>query len=121
MKNQPAPQIKPGDIDRIVRRDFQKSQFDAVLSLLGEYGFEKWHRESDRVKAAVLKLANGKLDALRRHLDVAKRDYRDVLVAAEYPEYARQTSGSSRRLEDTEKNRIIESDWEQYRAWLEKP
>jgi hypothetical protein len=34
---------------------------------------------------AALKLANGDLNALKRHITLAKQGYRDVLAAAEYP------------------------------------
>lgn len=121
MKEQPHPQIAPEDVIRIVCRDFPESQIDAVLHVLGEYGSEPWHRESWRVKAAVLKLANGNLHAVRIAMDVAKRDFRDVLIAAEYSEYGRQTSLSSQMLEGAEKEQVIERDWEQYKAWLTRP
>ncbi len=120
MKKQPHPQVAPADVNRIVYRDFPESQVDAALHVLEEYGSETWHRESWRVKVAVLKLANGNLHALRIAMDVAKRDFRDVLIAAEYPEYGRQTSLSSQTLEGTEKEQVIERDWEQYKAWLTK-
>ena len=119
MKNQPIPDIKQEDIDRIVRRDFPESQEDAMLEILHQYGAEKWHREGLRVKAAVLKLANGKLHVLRIALNTAKRDFTDVLVAAEYPEYGRADS-SIQNLHGAERDRVIDRDWNQYKTWLEK-
>ncbi len=121
MRNQPIPDIKPEDIDRIVRRDFPESHYDAVLEILHEYGSEKWHRDGWRVKAAVLKIANGKLHELRIAMDTAKRDYRDVLLAAEYPEYGRQTLYSARAFGRAEPDQVIDRDWDQYKAWLERP
>ena len=120
MKNQPIPDVKQEDIDRIVRRDFPESQDDAVLDILQQYGAEKWHREGWRVKAAVLKLANGNLHALRIAMDVAKRDFRDVLMAAEYPEYGRTDTSARKKLDEAERDRVIDRDWEQYRTWLTK-
>ena len=120
MKSQPHPEIESEDINRIVRRDFPESQVDVVAETLCEYGAEKWHREGNRVKAAILRLANGKLDALRTAVEVAKREYRDVLVAAEYPEYGRRTNSSAHTLEGTERDQVIDRDWDQYKAWLEK-
>ncbi len=119
MKRQPHPQIAAADVNRIVHRDFPESQVDAVFYVLEEYGSEPWHRESYRVKAAVLKLANGKLHALRIAMDTAKRDFRDVLVAAEYPEYGRADS-SVQKLDGAERDRVIDRDWDQYKTWLEK-
>ncbi len=104
MKSQPIPHVKPEDVERIVRRDYPITQFDTVIGMLAEYGTEAWHRESVLVQAAVLKLANGSLDALPRHLDAAKKDYRDVLVVAEVPEYWRaKTRG--RKLGGEERDR----------------
>jgi hypothetical protein len=36
----------------------------------------------ERIRLSVLKLSHGDLDALGRAIDLAKRDWRDVLVAA---------------------------------------
>ena len=91
------------------------------FAMPNEYGVETWHREANRVKAAVLKLANGNLDALRRHVDVAKRDYRDALLAAEYPEYWQRSSSPARKLESIEAVQVIDRDREQYRSWIERP
>jgi hypothetical protein len=40
----------------------------------------------ERLRFAVLKLSKGKLDALQARVDGAKRDFRDVLVAAGFGE-----------------------------------
>jgi hypothetical protein len=118
-KRQPIPDIKPEDIERIVRRDFPESQFDAVTAMLSVYGVEQWHRERHRVQAATLKLANGNLEALRKHIEIAKRDYRDVLVVAEYPEYWKGRSANL-EISHKERSRIIDRDWQQYQAWLNR-
>jgi len=117
--NQPIPEVTDKDVIRIVRRDLPKTQFDEVISILNEYGTEGWQRSVSRVRLAVLKLANGDLEALRREIEAAKRDYRDVLAYAEYPEYMQKVSPSS-RLADEEKERIIRSDWNQYQNWLNR-
>jgi hypothetical protein len=119
MKSQPTPQVTTADVERIVRRDYPISLFDVVIGVLGGYGAETWERESFRVQAAALKLANGNLDDLQRRIAAAKQDYRDVLVAAEYPEYWRMTS-SGRKMAGIERDRIIDSDWKQYEAWLNR-
>lgn len=40
----------------------------------------------DQIRLAVLKLANGNLDELRRQVKIAKSDWRDVILVAESPE-----------------------------------
>ena len=114
MNLQPTPSVTPSDVERIVRRDFTPEEFDAVMGILKEYGREKWQREIPRVQLAVLKLANGSLTRLRRSIEVAKSDYRDVLGPAEYPNYGKMD------LRAQELERIIDSDWNQYNAWLRR-
>lgn len=89
------------------------------MSVLAEYGRETWHEELHRVHLAVLKLATGRLDALRREIDKAKADYRDVLAYAEYPAYMK-TMFCVSPLPATEQQKIIDGDWKQYQSWLNK-
>jgi hypothetical protein len=116
---QPIPDVLATDVERIVRRDFPDGQFDAVMGVLKQYGAEKWQRERARVQLAALKLADRDLDKLQRVIEVASRDYRDVLAPAEYPEYRRRTS-SGLKMAEKERDRAIDSDWEQYQAWLKR-
>jgi hypothetical protein len=116
---QPIPEITENDVMRIVRRDFTTEQFDAAMCILNEYGTEDWQRGVHRVRLAVLKLACGDLQALRREIDVAKIDYRDVLAYAEYPEYMQKVSPSG-GLAEVERERIIRADWTQYQSWLNR-
>ena len=117
--NQPIPDVTERDVVRIVQRDFPNKQFDDVISILNEYGTEGFHRSVSRVRIAVLKLADGDLQALRREINAAKRDYRDVLAYAEYPEYMHKVSPSS-KIAEKERERILRSDWMQYLNWLDR-
>ena len=60
-----------------------------MLELLDSYGVEPYERERERVQLAVLKLSEGNEEKVREFVTVAKRDYRDVLFWAEYPEEAK--------------------------------
>src|ERR1700737_5599288 len=60
-----------------------------VLALLDGFGVESLERERERVQLAILKLSEGNEEKLREFIAVAKRDYRDVLFWAEYPEESR--------------------------------
>ena len=114
---QPTPTVTAADVERIVQRDFPAARVAEVLALLGEYGTEDWHREPHRVRLAVLKLAAGDIAEARREIETAKRDYRDVLVCAEYPGYFKSVSVST-DLPPDEVQRIIKADWEQYQGWF---
>ena len=116
---QPIPEVNENDVIRIVKRDFLTNQFDTVMSILDEYGKEEWQHGVNRVRLAVLKLAGGDIQVLRREIDVAKRDYRDVLAYAEYPEYMKKVSPSA-KLTEVERKMIIRADRTQYQSWLNK-
>jgi hypothetical protein len=68
---------------------FPRSDQASLLELLDHYGIEPYERERERVQLAILKLSEGSEEKLREFIAVAKRDYRDVLFWAEYPEEAR--------------------------------
>ena len=68
-----------------------------VLELLDGYGIEPYERERERVQLAILRLSEGSEEKLRELVAVAKRDYRDVLFWAEYPEEAKLDTPEKRR------------------------
>ena len=112
--NQPTPDVTRADVERIVRREFPSNDFKTVVALLDAYGTEEYERERDRVQLAVMKLANGSVDALAREMQIAKLDYRDVLSPAEYPTYrwGEKDEGKLREM--------YRADWQQYSDWLYK-
>lgn len=117
MITQPIPRVTHEDVERIVSRDFPSDSTGKVFAILSEYGTEESERGVDRVRLAALKLAAGSIDRLRSTIETARGDYRDVLQAAEYPQYSRFV-GPSHELSPKEIQRIIEADWKQYRDWL---
>ncbi len=113
---QSIPSVSMNDVERVLARDFPDARATMARALLAEYGRRPWHREPVRVWLAVLKLADGRLDRLRRAIDQADEDYRDVLSAAEYPLYARRvspTAGTSPAIDA-----IAEEDTRRYSEWL---
>lgn len=113
--NQPVPNITPEDVDRIVRRDYPSDMIDEVFALLE--GYES--REPYRVRLAALKLACGNIDDLKRYVEWAKMDYRDVIAPAEYPLASKKWS-AMKNMADDEVEEIYARDWEQYQEWLKK-
>ena len=77
------------EVVAVVQKTFPESNWENVIQLLDEYGVEPYERERERVQLAILKLSGGSEEKLREFLAVAKRDYRDVLFWAEYPEESR--------------------------------
>ena len=116
---QPAAKVTPGDIERIVRRDFPPADHTVVFAMLAEHGALEWQGERERVQAAILKLAAGDLVRLRQEVNEATCDYRDVLAPAEYPLYYRKIS-PGKSVSKVDKQAIIEADWKQYQEWFER-
>jgi hypothetical protein len=73
------------------------SSWAHVLELLDTYGVESYERERARVQLAILKLSAGSEEKVREYVDVAKRDYRDVLFWAEYPEESKLDTPEKRQ------------------------
>lgn len=117
MLSQPIPDVSWNDVERLVRRDFPANKIGDVLSVLKEYAKDKW--ECARVQVAVLKLAHGNIERLRMHMMAAATDYRDVLAAAEYPEYFKKGHRVG-ALPAQEESQVIQSDWKQYKDWLDR-
>jgi hypothetical protein len=118
-----VPKVTYADVERVVRRDYPDEVVDRVMSLLDQYGHEKWHLEEPRVLLACLKLANGDLRELQRQISVASSDFRDVLAAAEYPGVCAIGFVGMKKLKETNPSRLDElqqRDWDQYREWLNR-
>ncbi len=114
MSEQPVPRVSREDVERVVRRDFPPSQHAEVLRILDGYQSNEPHR----VHLAVLKLADSDLRKVRQWVDEANEDFRDVIVPAEYPEYARKVR--SLDTPDDVRRETIQRDWAQYEAWLRR-
>jgi hypothetical protein len=85
------------DVLASVRTIFPGSDWASVVALLDRYGVAAHERERERVQVAILKLSEGSEDKVREYVDVAKRDHRDVLFWAEYPEEARLDTPEKRK------------------------
>jgi hypothetical protein len=117
---QPVPQVEAKDVERVVRRDFAPAEFEAAMAIVGQYGARGRRREDPRVCLAALKLAEGNLGELRRQMEAAEIDYRDVLACAEYPGYMTEVDPGS-ALSKERIRAVIEGDWKQYESWLNRP
>ena len=119
MAGQPVPRVTDGDVQRIILRDFgRNSQAVLALSILEDLGRQEDGRPSPRVCLAVLKLADGDVNQLRRYTKTATEDYRDVIALAEYPRYFSEVVNAN--VPETVQYVVIDDDWKQYHEWLEK-
>ena len=75
-------------------------------------------QDLERVRLAVLKLSRGNLSELLRQVQVAKTDWRDVLLAAEQPEALGVGLVHYSELTVNERREIDTRDREQYDLWL---
>ncbi|MFN2541001.1 MAG: hypothetical protein ABR514_02380 [Chthoniobacterales bacterium] len=94
------------EVVAVAEASFPNSSWGRVLELLDTYGVESYERERERVQLAILKLSGGDEEKVREFVAVAKRDYRDLLFWAEYPEEA--------RLDTPEKRQRIKNMFEKF-------
>jgi hypothetical protein len=119
IENRYIPHVTAQDVLRIVSRDFPEHQRAAVLAGLDGYGVAAWHRERERVLAAVLKLSAGNPDQVSKYLETAKSDFREVIGPAETPRFV-QLFCSARRMSDRELEQLKSDDWAEYIEWLNR-
>ena len=89
-----------------------------VMTVLDEYGEESHGLGRARVQLAILKLSEGERERLTELVGMAKKDYRDVLAYAEYPEEMRIGFVGMSRLSAEEVKAVRQRDREQYLRWL---
>ena len=73
--------------------------------------------DNARVVLACLKISDGNASRAEAALKSASVDWRDVVTAAEYPNYAGIPLVTD-DLSAEERRRIHEEDWRQYSTWL---
>lgn len=118
--SQRVPTVTPEDVDRLVMREFPE-HYKELTQLLAEFRSKRFPGEEDRVRAAVLKMAAGDYGQIPQLIDSARQDSRDVLAAAEYPNYLKKRQRERARLSESEKQAIYDADWRQFDEWFRKP
>lgn len=88
-----------------VRESFHRKFWGGIDELLADL-------PDDRVRLAVVKLSDGSWDRFLESVDLAQKDWRDVLAAAEYP---RQI-----RIQGPAPAAVIAADLSEYESWLEE-
>ena len=109
--DQPVPDVSNADVERILERDFEDA--DQARFLIRKLECP----ESARTALACLKGANGNLQLLEGSVQEANRDFRDLIAAAEYPNYC-QAGHRVQEMSKPELEALYAADFEQYMAWL---
>ncbi|MBS1773468.1 MAG: hypothetical protein JST82_11470 [Bacteroidetes bacterium] len=111
--------VNDNDIDRIIKRDFPKFIPSEIINILSLYISES-NKGKNRVYASIIKLSNGDIELLKKYVDVAKNDDRDVLAQAEYPQYSEYLWAFFDSPKGQKKEDILSADWTQYQDWFNK-
>ena len=88
-----------------------------ALRELQRYGVSAEEPEDELVRLAILKLAGGSLDELRKTVDGAKEDWEDIVDWAKRPRQTRCRL-TNRKLHDSERQRIEREDGEEWTQWM---
>lgn len=75
--------------------------------------------ERVRVQLAVLKQAGGNLEGLQAGLEMAERDYRDILGLAEFPRQMAISASEFAALDPEARRAMADADHSEYQSWLE--
>ncbi len=110
------PKVNASDVLRVIKRDFPDCESEDIIGMLGKYTA----KEPSRVHLAALKLSEGHIEKLRRYIQVAILDFRDVISPAEYPKFHDVGFGSLNQLNEKEIEKMKKADWNQYQEWLTK-
>ncbi len=101
-----------------IRKYWSDENQQAIIDILNTYGTAEFERGRTRVHLAILKLCNGDKDKLPELVAMAKRDYRDVLAYAEYPEQMKLRFVKMRDLSTSDRKALKKRDAKQYAKWL---
>jgi hypothetical protein len=115
--------LSPAVARRVERLWVGEEDRRRVREALATYGREDYEREQERVRLAILKVGEGTVEQVLTLVSTAKRDYRDVLLWAEYPEQGRADWSRRMELTQAEKDRLAEirrRDRQQYEEWLKQ-
>lgn len=110
-------------VTKMVHRTFSLDQQPEAIRLLEQkcvrFPFTEDTPEGlERNRLAVLKVAAGSLDELRKQIEEAKIDWRDVINAAEYPEAISIGLVAYQNLDQETREKVDRRDRKQYLEWL---
>lgn len=102
-----------------VRQIFPNDDPTEILAILNLYGTDLYEGGRERIYLAALKLSDGNKDKLLSAIRLAKEDFRDVVIPAEYPGLDKIGFTEASELDAEGKRKLIEQDLHQYLSWLQ--
>lgn len=103
-----------------IKKMWPDADSQEILDLLNEYGSKSYETGRERVQMAILKLSGGDRKRLPDLVKMAKRDWRDVLAYAEYPEEMKTGPIKMRAMSKREAQSVRRRDKRQYEKWLKE-
>ena len=74
-----------GIVEAAACEAFPGADHAEIMKLLNTYGTEPYERERERVQLTIIRICQGDASRLPYQVEVAKIDYRDILVFADRP------------------------------------
>ena len=115
-RGQRIPDFKEGEIEFLILREFPERAREVENKFSG---LQKFWINTNRTKAAILKLAEGDFDKIRELIKQANADPRDVIAYAEFP-CSMKIGWSDNNMTEEEKEELRQNDWEEYQDWRNK-
>ena len=72
-------------VELAIREAFPDADHVEIMKLLNTYGTQPYERERERVQLTIIRICQGDASRLQYQVDIAKIDYRDILVFADRP------------------------------------
>ena len=72
-------------VEAAVREAFPDADHAEIMALLNTYGTQPYERERERVQLTIVRICQGDVSKLPYQVEIAKIDYRDILVFANRP------------------------------------
>lgn len=100
-----------------VKQLFSNDSTGQIMEILDQYGIEQHEVSRERVQLAALRLCQGNEEKLRKHIEHARIDRRDIVRIAEEPNLTKLFVNLPNMKED-EIKRLEDKDREEYLSWL---
>lgn len=101
----------------LVAREFPERALEVENKFAG---LQEFWINTNRTKAAILKLADGNFDKIKGLIKEANADPRDVIAYAEFPRSMNMGWTEKRTMTPEEKEEVRQKDWEEYLEWKNK-